>query len=336
MTQYSKAVGFMDIHDGEESIILTGGDLDRLLTTYAVCDVFKIHRIGISSDPATAADFGTKVETYPAGADEKMDDTVIEYSQSFKAGNTDVLTVALYLKAVASFVGTLYVSIQADAAGDPDGTPIGTDQTLTEAGISTTKALHTFTFPDCTGLTDNNTYHIVVGLTAVSAGNVEVYGNPNVASNYADGCTNIEPDAGGWDAYANADIYFRTTHTAVVVDDADIDAVFQSKTGGGVDLAADQDENALMKIWYSSMYLKRLDDYLDTYTGWHVGEHVLNALAEDPRMFWLTVGILLEQDKIEISHNLVRIDPSGGTHGKALYTLRYKCRDIDNLCIHGA
>lgn len=333
MTQYSKSVGDMDIHDGEESIILTGGDLDRLLTTYAVCDVFKIHRIGISSDPLTAADFGTSVETYGTTP---LDDTTVQFAQSFKSGHTMVNTVKLYMKKSADFAGTLDVEIQTDNSDEPSGTPVGTKVTKDQDDLSTTKTLETFTFTDVTGMTDDTKYWIVIDLSARTAGKVEVYGNANSASSYADGTCQVEPDSLGWDAYANADIWFRVDHNAVVYTNTNIDAVYQSKTGGGVDLATDQDENAIMKIWYSSMYLKRLDDYLDTYTGWHVAEHARNALNEDPRMFWLTIGILLEQDKIEISHNLVRIDPSGGTHAAPHYTIRYKCRDIDNLCIHGA
>lgn len=333
MTEYSQSTGNLLIAEKEETLALAGA-LTALKLDHPPVDVFDVNRIAVSSDPDVAADYGTSVEDYGTTP---LDDTTVQLAQMFKAGHTMVNTVQLYMLKSSDFAGTVKVEIQTDNSTEPSGTPVGTAITKAAAALSTTKTLETFTFTDVTGMTDDDPYWIVITLSAVTAGKVEVFGNANSASSYADGTCQVEPDGLGWDVYANADIWFRVDHDTVDVADASISAYVQKfATDGQVTLGASSDDNAVYEVTYSYLRVKDLDDYLDTYTGWHLAEHVMNALCMDEREFYFALGMLIQKGNVEVSHTLCKIDPSGGTTAGSLETLRYKCTPIDELKIHGA
>ena len=326
MTKYSRSHGGMTLIRDEESVVLAAA-LTKIKLDYAPVDIFDVGIIGVSSDPDTAADYGTDVDTYTGGgAWSTLDDTTDKYAQGFKACHTMVNSVKLYMKTANSFAGTVSVGIHADNSGEP-GTIVGTADTKAAAALSETKTLETFTFTDVTGMTDNDPYWIVISLSARTAGNVVVYGNTESSSSYADGlASNYRTDT--WYDSTNGDIWFRVDVTEIDVADGSIASYCQKlPTDAEVVLGAASDDNLIYVVTYTTMQDEDLDGYLDTYTAIHVCEHVINALQSDPRRFYFTLGMLAQKGNLELTHQLCRIDPSGGT--TAGDTNQNKCVHID-------
>lgn len=329
MTKYSRSHGGMTLIRDEESIVVAAA-LTKVKLAYAPIDIFDVGIIGVGSE-LTAAHYGTDVDEWTGWT--TLDDTTDKYAQSFKACHTMVNTVKLYMNTANSFAGTVSVAIHADSTGEP-GTIVGTADTKTAAVLSTTKTLETFTFADVTGMTDNDPYWIVISLSAVSAGNVVVYGNDEVSSVYADGLgSNYITDT--WTDSTNGDIWFRIDVTEIDVADASISSYVQKlATDAEIVLGAASDDNLIYVATYTTLQDEDLDGYLDTYTAMLVCEHVQNALGSDLRRFYFTLGMLVQKGNIELSHQACRIDPSGGT--TAGDTIQNLCVHIDELCVKGA
>lgn len=116
-------------------------------------------------------------------------DNVELAAQFSQSGARSVKHVYAKLKKVGSPSGDVWVEIQGDSSGSPDGTAIGTSQKVAAGDVSTSYEWVKFTFTTPVDLSDATTYHAVLTgdyalsasdhvtlhtETGISGGNVEI------------------------------------------------------------------------------------------------------------------------------------------------------------------
>lgn len=132
----------------------------------------------------TTTDVGVTLKRVTGG-------TATMISQSFIPALSGPLTsVELEISKTGSPTGLVWVTIEADNAGFPSGTPLATSRAMNVARLPTDKARMRFVFDTNTSISVSNTYHIVYqsNYTTSDANYTTIWGL--IASGYVNGSAN--------------------------------------------------------------------------------------------------------------------------------------------------
>lgn len=136
-----------------------------------------------------------------------------EHAQGFKPTYSDVTSVSLYLKKVASPTGNIYVQIQSDSAGKPSNISLGQSANIDVSTLSTSFAWIDFTFSTPVSVAPSTQYHIVLfGTFAIDGINWVRWDTDGSSPTYTDG-SHAYRGTGAWTTDTSYDNYFRTYAT---------------------------------------------------------------------------------------------------------------------------
>jgi hypothetical protein len=101
---------------------------------------------------------------------------------------------------------SVWITIEADASGDPSGTPLMTSEKLDAAGFSTTDREIRFTFNNTASLTASTTYWIVIHADYAISGTNHLTFRGNTTSSYGGGLAKDFDGASTWTTPADGSI----------------------------------------------------------------------------------------------------------------------------------
>jgi len=143
----------------------------------------------------------------------KVTSSSTKAAQSFVAGNTGPLTSAeLEISKTGSPTGLIWVTVEADTAGEPSGTALATSRVMDVSRLPTDKARVRFIFDTNTSVTMGTSYFLVYqGDYTLSDANYTTWWGM-IAGGYADGIA--KEFRGGWVTClaftGNQDLWFKT------------------------------------------------------------------------------------------------------------------------------
>lgn len=109
-------------------------------------------------------------------------------AQSFQPSVTeDLMFVNIVMNKLGAPIGSVWVTIEGDSAGDPDDTPIATSHKIAVPDFPTTDLEVCFVFPEPPALTASTTYWIVLRVDYTASDTVALRVRGNTTSNYSGG-----------------------------------------------------------------------------------------------------------------------------------------------------